>query len=135
LKQLSYTLSAERLQEGGRLAPYVIWSRLNADGKDACGSYISAMGLTFDEVWSIARRTCGEDRTFILPKMPILEIIFRLLIVAPTDIVPADRLHEMLSNALTPSHNHISYDVMVRILSSAASYGIVALQGEEDRRR
>lgn len=136
MKRLAYTLSAELLQASGCSATYLIWAKLGADGKHVCGSYGSAMELTFDDVRSIARETCGDDPTFISPRMPVLEVIFRLLIVAPTDTVPADRLHEMLSNVLAPSHRHIPYDLMVRILSSATtSYGIVALQGEEDRRR
>ena len=92
--------------------------------------------MQFKEMRALIRQHCQNDQDYLDPQLPVLEITFRLMLLAsPTEPTPLSKLHEQIAEVWnrSPWPRYISPQTLLRVLNQDTYYGIVRVlpTGEE----
>ena len=82
--------------------------------------------MSFAQIRRLARETCAKQDDYLSARQPVLETVFRMLLVSPSGTMLLDDIHEKLTGLWTtsPWPRHIGIDALRRVLDHAGNFGI-----------
>ena len=119
----SYWIDPARFEELKRSMEALLLTRRCADCLQAEVDLASAPSAD-DQIAHIVE-CCGQTETFILPGMPLQEIVFRMILAGGNAPVPVGQLHQQLTGQWATPGNlmNVSLDGLRRVLESDDYYG------------
>ena len=129
----SYTVDPALIESQGRSVPVVVVDRLC----DAALAKLKSPGawrsMSFLQIRRLARESCAKQKDYLSARQPVLETIFRMLLVSPSGTMSLDDIHEMLTGLWTtsPWPRHIGIDALRRVLDNAGHFGIGVGESKE----
>ncbi len=121
-----YAVRPEFIEAQGRSLGAVIGERLCAGAVTKGGGHTAIMSKSFKQLRDLARRACSDDPEYLSPQAPVLESVFKLLLVAPNDGLSLAALHSAISDLWMTSARprYISIGALARVLTQDRYYGV-----------
>ena len=126
-KEPRYTIDPGVIEAQGRSPSLVVGDRLCEAAMAKLKSPDAWRTMSYAALRQLARRNCAGQEGYLLPRQPLLETVFRMLLAAPKDELSLSTIHEELSELWvgSPWPRHIAAESLRRVLDAAARYGIV----------
>ncbi len=121
-----YTVDPALIESQGRSVLVVVVDRLC----DAALAKLKSPGawrsMSFAQIRRLARESCAKQDDYLSARQPVLETVFRMLLVSPSGTMALSDIHETLVGLWTtsPWPRHISIDALRRVLDHAGHFGI-----------
>ena len=122
----SFAIDPKRIEAFGRSVAIVVGDRLceGARAKLKPGDWRTR---PFKELRKLVRDHCVNDPEYLSAQAPVLEAIFRLLLVMPEEPVSLSELHAQVTRLwmTSPWPRHITVEALGQVLARDSYYGIV----------
>ena len=122
----SFAIDPKRIEAFGRSVAVIVGDRLceGARAKLKPGNW---RNRSFKELRKLVRDQCAEDNDYLSAQAPVLEAVFRLLLVMPEEPVSLSELHIQLTHLwmTSPWPRHITIEALDQVLARDNYYGIV----------
>ena len=124
-----YGIRPEFIEALGRSPGAIISERLCPTALAKVGGPAELRAMSFKQLRALARRQCTDDPEYLSPQAPVLESVFKLLLVAPNDGLALGDLHSAISDlwATSVRPRHISIEALARILTQDRYYGLAQM--------
>ena len=121
-----YTIDPGLIESQGRSVPVVVVDRLCDAALAKLKTPDAWRSLSFPQIRRLARESCAKQDDYLSARQPVLETIFRMLLVSPSGTMALGDIHERLVGLWTtsPWPRHISIDALRRVLDHAGHFGI-----------
>ena len=121
-----YTVEPGLIESQGRSVIVVVVDRLCDAALAKLKSPDAWPSLSFAQLRRLARESCAKQEDYLSARQPVLETIFRMLLVSPSGTMPLSDIHETLVRLWTtsPWPRHIAIDALRRVLDHAEHFGI-----------
>ena len=121
-----YTVEPALIESQGRSVAVVVVDRLCDAALAKLKTPDAWRTLSFLQMRRLARESCAKQDDYLSAGQPVLETIFRMLLVSPSGTMPLSDIHETLVGLWTtsPSPRHIGIDALRRVLDHAGHLGI-----------
>ena len=121
-----YAIRSEFIEAQGRSLSVVIGERLCHRAVTNAGDMAAIRSKSFKQLRDLARKECSDDPEYLSPQAPVLESVFKLLLVAPNDGLSLAALHSAISDLWMTSARprHISMQALARVLTQDRYYGV-----------
>ena len=122
----SYTVDPGLIESQGRSVAVVVVDRLCDAALAKLKTPDAWRSLSFPQMRRLARESCAKQEDYLSARQPVLETIFRMLLVSPSGTMPLSDIHETLVGLWTtsPWPRHIAIDALRRVLDYAEHFGI-----------
>ncbi len=127
-----YTVDPALIEAQGRSVSVVVVDRLCDAALAKLKSPDAWRSMSFLQIRRLARESCAKQDDYLLARQPVLETVFRMLLVSPSGTMPLDDIHEKLTALWTtsPWPRHIAIDALRRVLDNAAHFGIGTVESK-----
>ena len=127
-----YTVDPALIESQGRSVLVVVVERLCDAALAKLKTPRAWQSMSFAQVRRLARESCAKQDDYLSARQPVLETVFRMLLVSPSGTMPLDDIHEKLTGLWTtsPWPRHIAIDALRRVLDSAAHFGIGTVEAK-----
>ena len=127
-----YTVEPGLIESQGRSVPVVVVDRLCDAALAKLKTPDAWRTLSFPQLRRLARESCAKQDDYLSARQPVLETIFRMLLVSPSGTLALSDIHETLVGLWTtsPWPRHISIEALRRVLDNAAHFGIGAVESK-----
>jgi len=121
-----YTVEPALIESQGRSVAVVVVDRLCDAALAKLKTPDAWRTLSFLQMRRLARESCAKRDDYLSASQPVLETIFRMLLVSPSGTMALSDIHETLVGLWTtsPSPRHIGIDALRRVLDHAGHFGI-----------
>ena len=121
-----YTIDPGLIESQGRSVPVVVVDRLCDAALAKLKTPDAWRSLSFAQIRRLARESCAKQDDYLSARHPVLETVFRMLLVSPSGTMALGDIHETLVRLWTtsPWPRHIAIDALRRVLDNAAHFGI-----------
>ena len=121
-----YTVEPGLIESQGRSVAVVVVDRLCDAALAKLKTPDAWRSLSFPQMRRLARESCAKQDDYLEARQPVLETIFRMLLVSPSGTMPLSDIHERLVTLWTtsPWPRHIAIDALRRVLDHAEHFGI-----------
>ena len=121
-----YTIEPGLIESQGRSVPVVVVDRLCDAALAKLKTPDAWRSLSFPQLRRLARESCAKQDDYLSARQPVLETVFRMLLVSPSGTLALGDIHEALVGLWTtsPWPRHIGIDALRRVLDHAAHFGI-----------
>ncbi len=121
-----YTVEPALIESQGRSVAVVVVDRLCDAALAKLKTPDAWRTLSFLQMRRLARESCAKRDDYLSASQPVLETIFRMLLVSPSGTMALGDIHETLVRLWTtsPSPRHIGIDALRRVLDHAGHFGI-----------
>ncbi len=121
-----YTVEPALIESQGRSVAVVVVDRLCDAALAKLKTPDAWRSLSFAQIRRLARESCAKQEDYLSAGQPVLETIFRMLLVSPSGTMALSDIHETLVGLWTtsPSPRHIGIDALRRVLNHAGHFGI-----------
>ncbi len=122
----SYTIEPRLIESQGRSVLVVVVDRLCDAALAKLKSPDAWRSLSFLQMRRLARESCAKQADYLSARQPVLETVFRMLLVSPSGTMKLEDIHQTLSGLWTtsPWPRHIGIDALRRVLDHAGHFGI-----------
>ena len=122
----SYTIDPALIESRGRSVPVVVIDRLCDAALAKLKTPDAWRSMSFAQIRRLARESCAKQDDYLSARQPVLETIFRMLLVSPSGTMSLDDIHETLTGLwmTSPWPRHIGIEALRRVLDNAAHFGI-----------
>lgn len=126
----AYSIDPNAIARQGRAIGDLAADRLCAGALTKVKRGASLREADLADVRTLAREQCGSDPEFLSARLPVLEAVFRVLLVSKEEAVPVSALAERLTELWkdTPWPRHITTETLERLLAHANYYGIMRVK-------
>ena len=127
-----YTVEPGLIESQGRSVAVVVVDRLCDAALAKLKTPDAWRELSFAQMRRLARESCAKQDDYLSARQPVLETIFRMLLVSPSGSMPLSDIHETLVGLWTtsPWPRHIAIDALERVLDNATHVGIGAVESK-----
>ncbi|MCI0778633.1 MAG: hypothetical protein J4N32_01330 [Chloroflexi bacterium] len=127
-----YTVEPALIESQGRSVAVVVVDRLCDAALAKLKTPDAWRALSFLQMRRLARESCAKQEDYLSAGQPVLETVFRMLLVSPSGTMPLSDIHETLVGLWTtsPSPRHIGIDALRRVLDHAEHFGIGAVESK-----
>ena len=121
-----YTVEPALIESQGRSVAVVVVDRLCDAALAKLKTPDAWRTLSFLQMRRLARESCAKRDDYLSASQPVLETIFRMLLVSRSGTMALGDIHETLVRLWTtsPSPRHIGIDALRRVLDHAGHFGI-----------
>ena len=121
-----YTVEPALIESQGRSVAVVVVERLCDAALAKLKSPDAWRSMSFAQIRRLARETCAKQDDYLSARQPVLETVFRMLLVSPSGSLELSDIHERLVRLWTtsPWPRHIGIDALRRVLDHAGNFGI-----------
>lgn len=127
-----YTVEPGLIESLGRSVAVVVVERLCDAALAKLKTPDAWRRLSFAQMRRLARESCAKQDDYLSARQPVLETIFRMLLVSPSGTLALSDIHERLVELWTtsPWPRHIAIDALRRVLDNATHFGIGAVESK-----
>ncbi len=127
-----YAIEPALIESQGRSVPVVVVDRLCDAALAKLKTPDAWRTMSFLQIRRLARESCAKQDDYLSPRQPVLETVFRMLLVSPSGTMSLDDIHEKLTRLWTtsPWPRHIGIDALRRVLDKAAHFGIGTVESK-----
>ena len=121
-----YTVEPALIESRGRSVAVVVVERLCDAALAKLKSPDAWRSMSFAQIRRLARESCAKQDDYLSARQPVLETVFRMLLVSPSGSLELSDIHERLVGLWTtsPWPRHIGIDALRRVLDHAGNFGI-----------
>ena len=121
-----YTVEPALIESQGRSVAVVVVERLCDAALAKLKSPDAWRSMSFAQIRRLARESCAKQDDYLSARQPVLETVFRMLLVSPSGSLELSDIHERLVGLWTtsPWPRHIGIDALRRVLDHAGNFGI-----------
>jgi hypothetical protein len=125
-----YTIKPQIIEAQGRSVSLVVGDRLCEAAFAKMKSPDAWRTMTYKELRKLAKDTCGNQEGYITAQLPVVEAVFKLLLVASRDTLSLTEIHERLSAIwlIAPWPRHIGRESLQRVLDNSVRHGILRIE-------
>ena len=126
-KEPRYAIDPGVIEAQGRSPSLVVGDRLCEAAMAKLKSRDAWRTMSYAQLRQLARRNCAGQEGYLLPRQPLIETVFRMLLATREDELSLSAIHEELSELWvgSPWPRHIAAESLRRVLDASARYGIV----------
>ena len=127
-----YAIEPGLIESQGRSVPVVVVDRLCDAALAKLKTPDAWRAMSFAQIRRLARESCAKQEDYLSARQPLLETIFRMLLVSPSGTMALGEIHERLVGLWTtsPWPRHIGIDALRRVLDHAGHFGIGAVESK-----
>ena len=127
-----YAVDPALIEAQGRSVSVVVVERLCDAALAKLKTPDAWRSLSFPQMRRLARESCGKQDDYLSARQPVLETVFRMLLVSPSGTLGLDDIHQTLTELWTtsPWPRHIGIDALQRVLDQAGRFGIGAVESK-----
>ena len=127
-----YAIRPAAIESQGRSVVVVVIDRLCDAALAKLKTPDAWRQMSYAQIRRLARENCAKQEDYLSARQPVLETVFRMLLVGPRETMMLGDIHEKLSELWTtsPWPRHIAINALQRVLDSATHFGIVAVDVE-----
>ena len=127
-----YTIEPGLIESQGRSVSVVVVERLCDAALAKLKSPDAWRSMSFAQIRRLARESCAKQDDYLSARQPVLETVFRMLLVSPSGTMALGDIHDTLVGLWTtsPWPRHIGIDALRRVLDNAARFGIGAVESK-----
>ena len=129
----SYTVEPGLIEAQGRSVAVVVVDRLCDAALAKLKTPDAWRTLSFAQMRRLARESCAKQADYLEARQPVLETIFRMLLVSPSGTMALSDIHATLVGLWTtsPWPRHIAIDALRRVLDHATHFGIGVVESKK----
>lgn len=119
-----FTVDTGLIESQGRQAAALLASRLCPGARSKLAMPVHS--ADFGDLRKLIRDECAKDPAYVGAQLPVMETAFRMLLTSPEGVLTLRELHQGMANLWhdAPWPRHIAADALLRVLRSAAYYGV-----------
>ncbi len=128
-----YTIEPGLIESQGRSVTVVVVDRLCDAALAKLKTPDAWRSLSFLQIRRLARESCAKQDDYLSARQPVLETVFRMLLVSPSGTMALGYVHDALAGLWTtsPWPRHIGIDALRRVLDNAGHFGIGGAESKE----
>lgn len=127
-----YAIRPAAIESRGRSVVVVVIDRLCDAALAKLKTPDAWRTMSYAQIRRLARENCAKQDDYLSARQPVLETVFRMLLVGPREATTLGDIHEKLSELwmTSPWPRHIAIEALQRVLDHAAHVGIVSVDVE-----
>ena len=132
VEERGYAIRPAAIESQGRSVVVVVVDRLCDAALAKLKTPDAWRKMSYAQIRRLARENCAKQEDYLSARQPVLETVFRMLLVGPRETMKLGDIHEKVSDLWTtsPWPRHIAIEALQRVLDNAAHFGIVPVDVE-----